>query len=160
VTRENAHPHQSCKSDFAVVHNGIIANYRPLREELLKAGHRFRSETDTEIIAHLIEQRFAELGDVEPAFIAALRALQGSYALAMISTHDNEHIFCARHESPLIIGIGSESNYVGSDFNAFIDYTKNTLILDDGEYSVVSKDSVSVKSVLTGEVVEKAITPL
>jgi glucosamine--fructose-6-phosphate aminotransferase (isomerizing) len=158
VTRENAHPHQSCKGDFAVVHNGIIGNYRALRENLQQAGHRFSSETDTEIIAHLIEQRFAELGDVERAFVAALRALQGSYALAMISTHDAERIFCARHESPLIIGIGGESNYVGSDFNAFIDYTKNTVILEDGEYSVVSKDSVSVKSVRDGEVVEKTVT--
>ncbi|MFI5367372.1 MAG: isomerizing glutamine--fructose-6-phosphate transaminase, partial [Candidatus Binatia bacterium] len=77
---------------------------------------------------------------------------------AMISTHDAERIFCARHESPLIIGVGSESNYVGSDFNAFIDYTKNTVILEDGEYSVISKDSFSVKSVRTGEVVEKTIT--
>src|ERR1035437_1489046 len=158
VTRENAHPHQSCNGDFAVVHNGIIANYRALREELLKAGHRFRSETDTEIIAHLIEQRFAELGNIERAWVAALRGLQGSYALAMISTHDPERIFCARHESPLIIGVGSDSNYIGSDFNAFIDYTKNTVILEDGEYGVVSKDSYSVKSVRTGEVVEKTIT--
>jgi glucosamine--fructose-6-phosphate aminotransferase (isomerizing) len=158
VTRANAHPHESCRGDFAVVHNGIIGNYRALREELQQAGHRFRSETDTEIVAHLIEQRFAELGDVERAFVAALRALQGSYALAMISTHDAERIYCARHESPLIIGIGGESNYVGSDFNAFIDYTKNTLILEDGEYGVVSKDSVSVKRVRTGEIVDKTIT--
>lgn len=158
VTRENAHPHQSCNGDFAVVHNGIISNYRALREELLQAGHRFRSETDTEIIAHLIEQRFAELGNIERAWVAALRGLQGSYALAMISTHDPERIFCARHESPLIIGVGSDSNYIGSDFNAFIDYTKNTVILEDGEYGVVSKDSYSVKSLRTGEVVEKTIT--
>ncbi|HVO23737.1 MAG TPA: class II glutamine amidotransferase, partial [Candidatus Margulisiibacteriota bacterium] len=160
VTKENAHPHLSCRGDFAVVHNGIIANYKALREALLKSGHRFRSETDTEIIAHLIEQRFTELGDVEAALVRALTELEGSYALAMISTNEPQRIFCARHESPLIIGVGSESNYVGSDFNAFIDYTKNTVILEDGEYSVVSKDSVSVKSVRSGEVVEKAITVL
>jgi glutamine---fructose-6-phosphate transaminase (isomerizing) len=158
VTRENAHPHQSCRGEFAVVHNGIIANYKSLREELQKGGHQFRSETDTEIIAHLIEQRFAECGDVERALVSALRGLQGSYALAMISTHDPEQIFCARHESPLIIGVGSESNYVGSDFNAFIDYTKNTVILEDGEYGVVSKDSYSVKSLRSGEVLDKEIT--
>jgi glutamine---fructose-6-phosphate transaminase (isomerizing) len=158
VTRENAHPHQSCRGEFAVVHNGIIANYKALREELQKAGHSFRSETDTEIIAHLVEQRFAECGDVERALVSALRGLQGSYALAMISTHDPHQIFCARHESPLIIGVGSESNYVGSDFNAFIDYTKNTVILEDGEYGVVSKDSYSVKSLRSGEVLDKEIT--
>src|SRR5512135_400258 len=158
VTKENAHPHLSCRGDFAVVHNGIIANYKPLREQLLKSGHRFRSETDTEVIAHLIEQRYKELGDVEAAWVAALTALEGSYALAMISTNDPQRIFCARHEGPLIIGVGSESNYVGSDFNAFIDYTKNTVILEDGEYGIISKDSYSVKSLRSGEVVDKSIT--
>ena len=158
VTKENAHPHQSCHGEFAVVHNGIIANYKALRQELLKTGHRFRSETDTEIIAHLIEQRYAETGDVERAWVSALRSLSGSYALAMISTHDPDRIFCARHESPLIIGVGSESNYVGSDFNAFIDYTKNTVILDDGEYGIVSKDSYSVKGLRSGEVIDKSVT--
>lgn len=158
VTRENAHPHQSCQGDFAVVHNGIIANYKALRADLVRAGHQFRSETDTEIIAHLIEQCFSECGDVERALVNALRALQGSYALAMITTHDPERIFCARNESPLIIGVGTESNYVGSDFNAFIDYTKNTVIMEDGEYGVVSRDSYSVKSLRTGEVLDKSIT--
>jgi glutamine---fructose-6-phosphate transaminase (isomerizing) len=138
VTRENAHPHQSCGSDFAVVHNGIIANYKALKEDLRKAGHMFLSETDTEVIAHLIEHNYAKVGDVERAFVDALQTLEGSYALAMISTHAPDHIFCARHESPLILGLGSESNYVESDFNAFIDYTKNTVILDDGEYGIVS----------------------
>ena len=89
--------------------------------------------------------------------VGALTALEGSYALAMISHPRPERIFCARHESPLIIGVGSESNYVGSDFNAFIDYTKNTVILDDGEYGIVSKDSYSVKSLRSGEVVDKSI---
>jgi len=158
VTRENAHPHQACHGEFAVVHNGIIANYKALREELQKIGHRFRSDTDTEIIAHLLEQRFKESGDIERAWVSALRALEGSYALAMITIHDPERIFCARHESPLIIGVGSESNYVGSDFNAFIDYTKSTVILEDGEYGIVSKDSYCVKSLRTGEVVDKDIT--
>jgi glutamine---fructose-6-phosphate transaminase (isomerizing) len=158
VTKENAHPHLSCRGDFAVVHNGIIANYKVLREALLKAGHRFRSETDTEIIAHLIEQRFSELGDIEAAWVSAVTELQGSYALAMISTNDTQRIFCARHEGPLIIGVGSESNYIGSDFNAFIDYTKSTVILEDGEYGIVSKDSFSVKSLRTGEVLDKPIT--
>jgi glucosamine--fructose-6-phosphate aminotransferase (isomerizing) len=158
VTRANAHPHISCRGDFAVVHNGIVSNYKALRESLTQAGHRFESETDTEIIAHLVEQFFSECRDVEGAFVGALNALEGSYALAMISVHDPERIFCARHESPLIIGVGSESNYVGSDFNAFIDYTKNTVILDDGEYGIVSRDSYSVKSLRSGEVIDKAIT--
>ncbi len=158
VTRENAHPHLSCHGEFAVVHNGIIANYKALREELVGAGHRFASDTDTEIIAHLIEHHFTESGDVERAWVSSLRALQGSYALAMVSAHDPDRIFCARHESPLIIGVGSESNYVGSDFNAFIDYTKSTVILEDGEYGVISRDSYSVKSLRTGDVIDKTVT--
>lgn len=158
VTRDNAHPHPSSSRDFVVVHNGIISNYKALRGQLIELGYAFVSETDTEVIAHLLEQQYKVLGDVEAAWVAALRQLEGSYALAMISTHDPEHIYCARHESPLIIGIGSGSNYVGSDFNAFIEYTKNTVILDDGEFGIVSKDTYSVKSLRTGDPVVKPVT--
>ncbi len=157
VTRENAHPHLSCDGAFAVVHNGIIANYRVLRERLQHAGHRFRSETDTETIAHLVEDHHRRTGDVESAWVATLRELEGSYALAMISVHDPDRIYCARQESPLIIGVGTDSNYVGSDFNAFIEYTKNAVILDDGEYGIVSQDSYAIKRVRDGEVVEKPV---
>jgi len=158
VTRENAHPHLSCRGDFAVVHNGIVSNYKALRAELEEAGHRFKSETDTEIIAHLIEEYYERCKNVELSWVNALRQLEGSFALAMISVYEPEHIFCARHESPLIIGLGSESSYIGSHFNAFIDYTKNTVILDDGEYGIVSKDSYSVKSLRTGEIIDKPVT--
>jgi glucosamine--fructose-6-phosphate aminotransferase (isomerizing) len=158
VTRENAHPHGSCKSDFVVVHNGIIANYKALRSRLLRTGHRFESDTDTEVLAHLIEHCYAETNDVEHAFVSALRSVEGSYAVAMISSHAPARIYCARHESPLIIGVGNESNFVGSDFNAFIEYTKNTVILEDGEYGIVSKDGYLVKDLLTGELADKAIT--
>lgn len=158
VTRDNAHPHHSPNGAFVIVHNGIIANYKVLRSQLMEAGHVFVSETDTEVIAHLLEQQYESLRDVETAWVATLRRLEGSYALAMISVHDPENIYCARHESPLIIGVGSGSNYVGSDFNAFIEYTKNTVILDDGEYGIVTKDTYSVKSLETGDPVVKPIT--
>jgi len=158
VTRANAHPHVSCHGDFAVVHNGIVANFRDLCARLSAAGHRFTSDTDTEVIAHLVEAHFAECGDVERAWVTTLRALEGSYALAMISAHDPERIYCARHESPLLLGLGSDANYVGSDFNAFIAYTKNTVILEDGEYGILAKDTYSVKSLRTGDVTEKSIT--
>jgi len=158
VTRENAHPHPSCHGEFVVVHNGIIGNYKEIRHELTNLGHHFTSVTDTEVIAHLIEEQYARVGDVELAWVSALRALRGSYALAMLSIHDRDRIYCARHESPLIIGVGSDSNYVGSDFNAFIDYTKDTVILDDGEYGMIARDSYSVKSLESGDVVEKSIT--
>lgn len=158
VTRENAHPHRSCDGEFVVVHNGIIGNYKELRQELAKKGHTFTSVTDTEIIAHLIEDQYDRVKNVELAWVGALRALRGSFALAMISIYDRNRIYCARNESPLIIGVGSDSNYIGSDFNAFIDYTKDTVILDDGEYGIVSRDSYSVKSLESGDVVEKSIT--
>lgn len=158
VTKENAHPHSSCGGEFVVVHNGIISNYKALKKKLSDRGHRFESETDTEVIAHLIEQHYSDCGQVERAWVSALRDLEGSFALAMISIHDRDRIFCARHESPLIIGLGANSNYVGSDFNAFIEYTKDTVILDDGEYGIVSKDSYAVKSLRSGELVEKPIT--
>ncbi len=158
VTRENAHPHVSCHGDFAVVHNGIIANFRALRTRLSAAGHQFASDTDTEVIAHLVEANFAECGDVERAWVVTLRALEGSYALAMISAHDPERIYCARHEGPLLLGLGSDANYVGSDFNAFIAQTKNTVILEDGEYGILAKDTYSVKSLRTGDVTEKSVT--
>lgn len=158
VTRDNAHPHRSPNGNFVIVHNGIIANYKALRQALVEAGHDFVSETDTEVIAHLLEDQYEKIGDIERAWVATLRRLEGSYALAMISVHDPERIYCARHESPLIIGVGSGSNYVGSDFNAFIEYTKNTVILDDGEYGIVSKNSYAVKSLKTGDPVAKGVT--
>ncbi len=158
VTRDNAHPHRSSGGDFVVVHNGIIANYKMLRAQLAEQGFSFVSETDTEVIAHLIDHNYRHCQDVERAWVAALRALEGSFALAMISTYEPDRIYCARHESPLIIGLGSGSNYIGSDFNAFIEHTKNTVILDDGEYGVVTRDSYSVKSLRTGDPIAKTIT--
>lgn len=158
VTRDNAHPHRSRSGEFVVVHNGIISNYKLLRQSLIEAGYEFASETDTEVIAHLLEDQYSRIGDIERAWVATLRRLEGSFALAMISVHAPEFIYCARHESPLIIGVGSGSNYVGSDFNAFIEYTKNTVILDDGEYGIVTKNSYAVKSLKTGDPVAKGIT--
>jgi len=140
VTKENTHPHLSCKGDFALVHNGIISNYRELKKELIKEGHKFYSETDTEVIVHLVEKYFAPSKDTEKAFIKAIKRLEGTYAVAMITIYEKDKIFCAKKESPLVIGLGGDTNYIGSDFNAFIDYTKNAVVLDDDEYAVVSKD--------------------
>ncbi|MBI5182851.1 MAG: glutamine--fructose-6-phosphate transaminase (isomerizing) [Nitrospinae bacterium] len=157
VTKKNAHPHISCKGDFAVVHNGIISNYHTLKEGLKKEGHKFLSETDTEVIAHLLEKYYSSTGDVEDAFRRSLNMLDGTYAIAMITIYEHEKIFCAKNESPLILGIGNDANYVGSDFNAFIDYTKNTVVLDDKEYAVISKEKYIIKDI-RGERVNKEIT--
>ena len=160
VTKENTHPHLSCKGDFALVHNGIISNYRELKKELIKEGHKFYSETDTEVIVHLVEKYFAPSKDTEKAFIKAIKKLEGTYAVAMITIYEKDKIFCAKKESPLVIGLGGDTNYIGSDFNAFIDYTKNAVVLDDDEYAVVSKDRYFIKNTTNGETVRKKITEI
>ncbi|MBI4378373.1 MAG: glutamine--fructose-6-phosphate transaminase (isomerizing) [Nitrospinae bacterium] len=160
VTKENTHPHLSCEGDFALVHNGIISNYSEIKKELIHGGHRFNSETDTEVIVHLIEKYFVLSKDAEKAFIRALKRLEGTYAIAMITTHEKDKIFCAKRESPLVIGLGDEINYLGSDFNAFIDYTKNAVVLDDDEYAVVSRDHYFIKKIISGEVIRKRITEI
>ena len=160
VTHENSHPFMSCDEAFAVVHNGIISNYRLLREDLIGEGHKFYSETDTEVIPHLLEKYYKKYKNVETAFLSTLNILEGTFAIALISTYHPGQIFCARRESPLMIGIGDEQKFVGSDFNAFIDYTKNAIIIEDGEYAIISRDSYVVKSFLTREEVVKSITKI
>lgn len=158
VTKANTHPHMSCQKKFACVHNGIISNYRVLKNQLSKKGHKFLSETDTEVIAHLLEDFYKTTGDVEKAFLKTLNKLEGTYAIAMITAFDTERVYCSKKESPLAIGIGDDANYIGSDSNAFIDFTKNSVVLDDFEYAIVSKDSYVVKSSTSGNIIEKEIT--
>ncbi|MDY7031605.1 MAG: glutamine--fructose-6-phosphate transaminase (isomerizing) [Thermodesulfobacteriota bacterium] len=160
VTKTNAHPHMCCRGDFAVVHNGIISNYRNLRDELIKDGHQFSSETDSEVMAHLVEKYYSTTKDVEKAFIESLNRLEGSYAFALISIYEPERIFCARHKSPLMVGVGEGSNYLGSDFNAFLDYTKKVVFLDDGEYGIISKNHYNIKEIKNERIVEKPITEI
>lgn len=160
VTRENTHPFASCDGNFAVVHNGIISNYRSLRDKLVREGHRFNSETDTEVVPHLIEKYYQQTKDVEKAFTKTLNILEGTFALALISTYCPEQIYCAKRESPLMLGIGDEIKYVGSDFNAFIDHTKNAVIIDDCEYAILSRDSYVVKNFITRKEVAKSITKI
>jgi glutamine---fructose-6-phosphate transaminase (isomerizing) len=160
VTKENTHPFTSSDGDFAVVHNGIISNYRPLKAQLQKEGFQFTSETDTEVLAHLLEKFYKRSRNVEKAFLKMLNLIEGTYAIALISTYHSEQIFCAKKESPLMLGIGDEIKFVGSDFNAFIDHTKNAVILDDGEYAILSRDTYVVKDLLSKEEVTKPITKI
>ncbi|MEK6710307.1 MAG: glutamine--fructose-6-phosphate transaminase (isomerizing) [Nitrospinota bacterium] len=161
VTRENAHPHADNEGRIAVVHNGIISNYRELRERLAQAGAVFRSETDTEVIAHLIAHHLrGGAGSFERAFVGALRELDGTFALAVISVSAPGTIFCCKRESPLIIGLGDDANYVGSDFNAFIEYTRQAVILEDGEYALVTRQGYAVKNLQTEEPAAKTVTEI
>ncbi|WP_394740127.1 glutamine--fructose-6-phosphate transaminase (isomerizing) [Natronococcus roseus] len=152
---ENAHPHTDCEGRVAVVHNGIIENYRTLRDELAARGHAFTSETDTEVIPHLIEERLAAGADRQTAFRQVVDRLEGSYAVAVVF-EDTDTIYAARHESPLVIGLGDEGNYLASDVPAFIEYTDRVIYLDDGEFATLTPDSVTVTDA-SGAVVEPTV---
>lgn len=160
VTQGNTHPFTSCDGKFAVVHNGIISNFRPLKDKLIREGHKFGSETDTEVIPHLLEKYYKQTKNIEKALLKVINVLEGTFALVFISPISPGQIFCAKRESPLMLGIGDEAKYVGSDFNAFIDHTKNAIIIDDGEYAILSRDSYVVKDYVTGREIQKSITKI
>lgn len=138
----NAHPHMSCDGKFAVVHNGIIENYMVLREELIKKGYTFESQTDTEVIVHLLEMYYN--GSVKKALIKTVARLEGSYALGVICSDEPNKIFAAREASPLIIGVGVDENYFASDVTALVAYTRSTIYLSDGEFAEITPDSIEV----------------
>ncbi|MDD5568864.1 MAG: glutamine--fructose-6-phosphate transaminase (isomerizing) [Candidatus Pacebacteria bacterium] len=142
VTKENAHPHSDCKEEIFVVHNGIVENYKELKNNLIGEGHVFKSETDTEVIAHLIEKYFS--GNLEEAVKKALKEIRGTYGLAVISTGDPEKIVVARMSSPLIIGVGVDEFLVASDPSAIITHTRQIINLDDGEIAVLKKAGFSI----------------
>jgi glucosamine--fructose-6-phosphate aminotransferase (isomerizing) len=155
VTAQNAHPHSSNNGAFSIVHNGIINNYRELREELTAKGARFVSETDSEAIVHLVALGHQEGGSVEQAFTAALKRLEGTYALALVAAPEPDTIFCARKGSPLALGFSERGNFVASDMNAFLAYTRDALPLQDGEYAVVSPLGARVRRLADGAAVER-----
>ncbi len=137
----NAHPHTSCKGDIAVVHNGIIENFTELREELECAGHTFTSDTDSEVIAHLIEDAYA--GDLLMATHEAIQRLTGAYAIAVTCKQEPGVIVGARKDSPLVIGQGSDGSYVASDFIAIIEHTRDVVILGDGQAAKLEPTKIS-----------------
>ena len=138
----NAHPHSSEDGKFAVVHNGIIENYMPLKEELIEKGYHFKSETDTEVVAHLLEDMYD--GDFVSTVRRMLDRVDGAYALEIICADEPDKIICTKKENPLVIGLGKGENFVASDIPAIINYTRDTYILSDGEMAIVTRDNVSV----------------
>ena len=133
-TDTNAHPHRDCSGDVAVVHNGIIENYQELRDELVRAGHTFDSDTDTEVVPHLIEDGLDRGLDPEAAFREAVARVEGSYAVAAVIA-DTEAIFAARSDSPLVLGLDDDAFYLASDVPAFRDFTDQVVYLADGEFA-------------------------
>ena len=152
-SESNAHPHSDCKENIFVVHNGIIENYKILKEKLIKAGHKFRSETDTEVISHLIEAHFE--GNLEEAVLEALRHIEGAYAIAIISRNDPEKIIVAKKSSPLIIGIGKDEYFIASDPSAVAGYTDRVIYLDDEELGIITKDNCKILSIIDKNEIHK-----
>ncbi len=139
---ENAHPLTDCKSEVAVVHNGIIENYTEIKKELLREGHIFRTQTDTEIIAHLIEKHLNK--NLLVAVQKAVKKLEGSYALAVISMKDPDRIVVARFRSPLVIGVGKNENFVASDASAILNLTSNMIFMEDGQIGFITKRRIKI----------------
>lgn len=142
-TERNAHPHRDCTGRVAVVHNGIIENFLSLRERLRRRGHRFRSETDTEVVAHLLEEQLGREDPLE-ALELALRELEGSYALAAISPRWPGLILAARRGSPLVVGVGQGECLLASDIPALLPYTREVIVLEDGEVALVRPEGPRV----------------
>jgi len=137
---QNAHPQVGCKNKIAVVHNGIVENYYSLKEGLLKRNHFFKSNTDTEVIAHLIEENYEN--DLKESVLKTISKLKGSFAIAVISTEEPDKIVVYKYGSPLIIGIGKKENLIASDIPALLDHTKDIIIMEDGELGIITKDKV------------------
>ncbi|KHE92008.1 MAG: glucosamine/fructose-6-phosphate aminotransferase [Candidatus Scalindua brodae] len=144
-TIDNAHPHIDCTGKISVVHNGIIENYNYLKAKLKKEGHSFKSETDSEVIAHLIESYFE--GTLEDAVRLALKDVEGAYGVAIISLDDPGKLIAARRGSPLIVGIGEREHYVTSDVAAILEYTKEVVYLDDNEIVVLTRDNMKTTDI-------------
>ena len=155
-TRENAHPHNDCQGNIVLVHNGIIENYQSLRQMLEEKGHRFRTETDTEIIAHLIEELYQNGTSFEEAFRAALSEVDGTYGIAVISRHEPDKIFAARKGSPLVVGVGNGEYFVASDAAAIIAYTRDVFYLEDGEIAIIGRDGFITKTI-ENQLIQKKI---
>jgi len=155
VTELNAHPHVS-NDEIAVVHNGIIENHEEQRERLKRLGYGFDSQTDTEVIAHLIHHYFKESGDLFTATQRAVRDLHGAYAIGVVTLNDLNTMTCARIGCPLLIGLGDEENFIASDVSAILPVTRRVMYLDEGDVAALRRDGVTVVD-SSGKIVERAI---
>ena len=150
----NAHPHCSVNKEISVVHNGIIENYMTLKDELQAQGHVFISDTDTEVIAHLLNELYT--GDLVETIQIALQRMSGSYALAVLCANEPDKIVAVRKDSPLIVGLGDGENFIASDIPAILNYTREVYLLDNGEMAVLTADHIQVMN-STGNTVDKEV---
>ena len=153
VTEENAHPHADCSGSIVVVHHGIIENYRELKEMYL-AGHAIQSQTDTEILAHLIEKYYT--GDLRLAVVTALRLVRGTYGVVVMHKDVPNTLVAARLGSPLVIGVGEKEYYVASDTSPMLAYTQNVIFLDDGEIAIITPDRADITNLKDEKITKQA----
>jgi glucosamine--fructose-6-phosphate aminotransferase (isomerizing) len=151
-SEENAHPHKDCTGSLVVVHNGIIENYLPLKDRLDKEGHTFQTETDTEVIAHLVEKYYD--GSLEQAVQQALAELKGDFAIAVVSVKEPDKIVAAKMGPPAVVGIGDQEFFISSDINPLISHTRDIVFLEDGEMAVIEKSGVKFCD-FSGKALEK-----
>ena len=142
----NAHPHLDCSGEIAIIHNGVIENYLSIKTKLLTLGHSFKSETDTEVLVHLIEEINKKENDLERAVRYALLEVEGAYGVVVVSSREPDKFIVARKGSPLVIGYGDGENIVASDASALIQHTRQVTYLNDGEMAVIRSDSVTIKT--------------
>jgi len=145
--KENSHPHTDCENQIAIVHNGIIENYAEIKTELEELGHKFRSKTDTEVIAHLIEEKLKTRLSLVEAVRETVKQLEGSYAIAVISVKEPDKIVCARKESPLVLGVSEDALYVASDIPAFLSKTNKSVLIEDGEIVILSDKGYEIRKI-------------
>ncbi|HYU78649.1 MAG TPA: glutamine--fructose-6-phosphate transaminase (isomerizing) [Vicinamibacterales bacterium] len=152
-TEENAHPHRDCTGRIVVVHNGIIENYLELKQELQARGHKFVTETDTEVVAHLVEQERRDDG-LEHAVLRAMKRLRGLFAVVLMSADDDRKIVAVRNGPPVVVGLGEGEWFIASDIPAILQHTRNVVFLDDQEMAVATREGVKFFN-LSGEAIEK-----
>ncbi len=154
--QKNSHPHTDSNNKIAVVHNGIVENFQELKQELIENGHSFKSDTDTEVIPHLIEYTMEKKGlSFEKAVLAALNRIEGAFAVAIISTHEPNHIYCAKKDSPLVIGVNDERMFIASDIPAFLTHTQHVILLRDNEFTKISTDSYQIINLHNNQVIKR-----
>ena len=154
-TDVNAHPHVSNDGKFAIVHNGIIENYLELREMLLAKGYVFHSETDTEVVVHLIDMYYD--GNLKETVMRATARLEGSYVLGILCADEPDRLFVAKNGGPMILGVGAGENFFASDVTALVSHTKNVIYIDDGEFAELTADHLAVYD-CTGQPIQKKIS--